>query len=262
MTTSAEWPFHPFADIFPLMDEAALAELADDIKANGLREAIKLFDDAIIDGRNRYLACGLAGIEPTFQEIPFAGEQAALTYVLSRNLKRRHLTLEQRALVAARVANMRQGARTDLASADALATGGAPVSQAQAAEFLHVSRSSVQRAQTVLKAEDSELIDAVEAGRVSLARAVETVRPRRVEHGPEPWGGPPVRGGDTHWPVTSLPQRISHQDISLWLVTASDAERRWMCDEAFDLIRSSAERMKHVALVRAWLDKLEQEIGA
>jgi hypothetical protein len=35
-----EWSFHPLADIFPMMDEAALAELAADIKAESQREPI------------------------------------------------------------------------------------------------------------------------------------------------------------------------------------------------------------------------------
>ena len=38
-----EWTFHPLADIFPMMDEAALAELAADIKAESQREPILLW---------------------------------------------------------------------------------------------------------------------------------------------------------------------------------------------------------------------------
>ena len=34
--------FHPAANIFPLFDDSRLAELADDIKAFGQREPIKL----------------------------------------------------------------------------------------------------------------------------------------------------------------------------------------------------------------------------
>ena len=49
-----EFQFHPFADIFPMMDEVALAELAADIKAESQREPIHLWQDQIIDGRNRY----------------------------------------------------------------------------------------------------------------------------------------------------------------------------------------------------------------
>ncbi len=39
-----EFAFHRLADIFPMMDEAALAELAADIKTHGLRESIKLWE--------------------------------------------------------------------------------------------------------------------------------------------------------------------------------------------------------------------------
>lgn len=36
--------FHEFAGIFPMMDETSLSSLAADIKANGLREPIRLFE--------------------------------------------------------------------------------------------------------------------------------------------------------------------------------------------------------------------------
>jgi ParB-like chromosome segregation protein Spo0J len=89
--------FHRFADIFPMMDEAALAELAADIKAESQREPIHLWQDQIIDGRNRYRACQIAGVEPVIKRIEFPGGEAeALAYVVSRNLKRRHLNAPQR----------------------------------------------------------------------------------------------------------------------------------------------------------------------
>ena len=56
--------FHDAANLFPLMDEPALAELADDIVEHGLREPIwRHRDGRIIDGRNRWLACANAGVE-------------------------------------------------------------------------------------------------------------------------------------------------------------------------------------------------------
>ena len=123
--TQADIAFHPFADIFPMMDEVALAELAADIKAESQREPIHLWQDQIIDGRNRYAACKLAGVEPIIKKIEFPGGDAeALAYVLSRNLKRRHLSVTQRSDVARRLANMRQGERTDLAQPSDAASEG------------------------------------------------------------------------------------------------------------------------------------------
>ena len=63
----------------------------------------------------------------------------------------------QRAMCAARLADMRQGERTDLASIDAM-------SQPEAATLLNVSRPSVQRAAQVQQDGIPELADAVDAG--------------------------------------------------------------------------------------------------
>lgn len=69
---------------------------------------------------------------------------------------RRHLSESQRAIVAARLADMKQGARTDIASIDAM-------SQSDAAELLNVGRASVQRAREVINEAPAPVVRAVEA---------------------------------------------------------------------------------------------------
>src|SRR4051812_4625813 len=88
---------HQMANVFPLMGEEELAQLAADIKANGLKEPILLHEGQILDGRNRWKACQMAGVEPRTKAYE-GGEPA--THVLSLNLHRRHLTPSQKAAVA------------------------------------------------------------------------------------------------------------------------------------------------------------------
>jgi hypothetical protein len=63
---------HPLANLFPLLEGSEFEELVADIKANGLVEPIVMFEDKILDGRNRYRACLAAGVEPAFR--PFMGD--------------------------------------------------------------------------------------------------------------------------------------------------------------------------------------------
>ncbi len=93
---------HPLAGIFPMMSGDELAELAADIKANGLIHPIMLSADGalIVDGRNRRAACKLAGVEPTFERL---NGQDPAAYIVSANLTRRNLTKGQAAMAMAMI---------------------------------------------------------------------------------------------------------------------------------------------------------------
>lgn len=156
--------FHPLANIFPLIDGDDFAALAADIRAHGLREKIKLYDGMILDGRNRYRACLEAGADPVFELFDGADPVA---YVISLNLRRRQLDESQRAMVAARLANMRQGARTDLQPSANLPE----VSQAQAAQLTNVSERSVRSARKVIEGGDENLAAFVDQGKVAVSIA-------------------------------------------------------------------------------------------
>jgi len=89
--------FHPLADMFPLMEGADFDKLVADIKANGLRERILLYDGMILDGRNRYLACIAAGVGIHYWNYQtLCGGQDPLAYVISANIHRLHYTPEQK----------------------------------------------------------------------------------------------------------------------------------------------------------------------
>lgn len=158
-------PAHPLANLFPMIEGAEFDELVASIKASGLREPIIVLDGQVLDGRNRQAACEIAGVDCVYQPFPADGD--ALAFVIDKNLTRRHLNESQRAMVAARLANMRQGERTDLKPSANLQK----VAQREAAERLHVSPRTVADAAKVARAAAPELRQAVNQGRLAVSAA-------------------------------------------------------------------------------------------
>ena len=93
--------YHPACLLFPQLGKQELQELAEDIRQNGLQNDIVLLNGQILDGRNRHLACKIAGVEPRFVE--WDGQGSPTEWVISQNLYRRHLTSSQRAVIASDV---------------------------------------------------------------------------------------------------------------------------------------------------------------
>jgi ParB-like chromosome segregation protein Spo0J len=115
---------HPACELFPLMSQAELKELGEDIKKNGLVEPIKVFhtkahdpeDDGefiLVDGRNRLDAMELAGMKidvqgnvyrsDHFEVRSFDNDEEVGAFVISANVRRRHLTAEQKRDIIANV---------------------------------------------------------------------------------------------------------------------------------------------------------------
>jgi hypothetical protein len=155
-------PFHPLANIFPMLAPADLATLADDIAKHGQREAIIMHEGAILDGRNRYQACVMAGVEPVFKD--FDGDDA-LAFVISANLHRRHLDDSQRAMIAAALENLGHGGNRQDANLHL------EISRAAAATLLNVSPRTVASAAAVREHGAPALVAAVEHGEVSVSAA-------------------------------------------------------------------------------------------
>ena len=92
------YELHPLCTLFPRMGGAEFDSLVADIKTNGLSQPITLHNGFILDGGNRYRACMEAGIEPRFVEFEGA---SVVSFVLSANLHRRHMTAGQQAAIVA-----------------------------------------------------------------------------------------------------------------------------------------------------------------
>lgn len=194
MTIQLPWPPHPAAELFPLLGDDELRELAEDIKVHGLHEPVWLYDDpergtVLLDGRNRARACLLAGVE--IRTRPYRGSDP-IAFSISANEKRRHLTAGQRAFLALQV-------ETLYAAESAKNVGGRPPkneekpradlpgvnsnerrSRERAAKVTKASGRGVSQAKRVAdKAPD--LAEQVQRGTIALDRADRIIRDREAE---------------------------------------------------------------------------------
>lgn len=150
---------HPIADLFPMLAEDELAELADDIKQRGLLQPIVLdADGLVLDGRNRLAACERAGVKPDF--VTYEGDDAD-GYALSVNIRRRNLTKGQQAMIAARACKETLQATRKVA------------------QSLGMSAQRITQANVVLDFAP-DLADSVMAGAMGLDKAYETARERKT----------------------------------------------------------------------------------
>ena len=92
--------FHRYANVYPLMEGVDFDSLVEKIKKNGLVHPIVLYEGRILDGRNRYRACLAASVEPRTVEFKGKDDLDAITFATTENLDRRHLTIEDKKLLA------------------------------------------------------------------------------------------------------------------------------------------------------------------
>ena len=246
--------FHPIAALFPLIEGAEFDALVRDIAQYGLREPIVLHPDGrILDGRNRWRACKEAGVRPRFRK--WSGKGSLVSFVVSLNLTRRHLSVSQRACVALDIlpaleaeAHARMVAGGRFKGTQKLADLGE--ARSRAADLFRINRQYVSDAKR-LRAEYPVLFDDVRAGRLTLQEAKRKIKnehkraiAQQIEREPLPMPGgrfrvividPPWEYDHDRTPypnmgldeVKSLPiEKLAHEDCVLWIWTPNAMVRR------------------------------------
>lgn len=259
MNVEIDRQYHPVSMLFPLLEGAEFDELKADIAANGLLEAIWLHPDgSIIDGRNRHRACIETETQPRFRTWDNGG--SLVSFVVSMNLHRRHLTYDQRVGMALK---LEPAYAEEAKERQRGGQGGillAPNSEQarsaeQAAQQVKVGKTAVYEMKAAAK-DDPELPDKLIAGETTVREVRrERIRQERellpvvpipkgkfaVIYADPPWAYSNSgfdQSADAHYPTMStqeicdLPVRsLAHDECVLFLWATSP-----LLPEAFQVI--------------------------
>ncbi len=176
-----DFEVHPVAAMFPEFPPEEYANLRADIEANGVRFPVVVCGGWLVDGRTRLRACRDLDLEPPVQELDEGTD--VVEWIVSANVRRRHLSTSQRAVLAAQLAD------------------GEGVTLDDAASSLSVSRMSVARARAARDIESGKVHAALRDGTVTVGDAykVRDVDPMRLDAAVDA-----VRGGDAGSLVQAL----------------------------------------------------------
>lgn len=175
---------HRLAKYFPILEGEEFDLLVEDIKKNGQLEPIVTVGGEILDGVNRHRACKQLGIEPITEE--YAGDDP-LGYVISLNIRRRHMDTSQRAMLATEMLpEFERKAKERIAESNRTRPGRSEdqpdstwrdkhSARDDAAKVFGVSGPTVQRAKRI-KEEAPEKVDDIIKGKTTVGAVDEELR--------------------------------------------------------------------------------------
>jgi len=189
---------HQIAMTFPDVDAETFQDLLVSIKAAWQENhPIVLFEDKILDGRNRFRTVGQlnqnaaagAHVVPTFQE--FAGTyDDAIAFSIRENLARRHLTAGQRALIGDALATISHGGDRRSEQAKTEREANLPLDIDAVSKSVHVAPRTLRYARELrqfspaaaerVKAGTESLHGALKRAKAAVAKPVPPVPPKPV----------------------------------------------------------------------------------
>jgi hypothetical protein len=204
-------PVHDLCKIISPHTKKELEELEEDVRQNKLIVPLKMFEGSILDGRGRQEVCAkLADVmlETNFRTEPFNGtREEARRYVISTNVKRRHLTQSQRAISAARMVTTKLGG--DRQSANLLTE----ITQEDAAKLLNVSLRLVTDAVKVLP--NSDLVKQVEEGKIKVSAAAKSLTQSTPADATAPEAPTSTEGTPTPTPASDQKAEVKRMSSEL-----------------------------------------------
>lgn len=212
---------HPLAHLIPNMRDKEWRDFYADIAMRGIKVPLEVLDGTVLDGRHRLRASLELGMkEVPVVDVPLNGDSPE-GYMLKAAVLRRHLTDDQRAMLAAlwkEENKQKPGPKPEgiTAQRGAVIKDVSPT-RAEAKEFFNVSRRKVDEASYV-QTRDPELASKVHQGNIALKNAYRQVKGveerQKIASTSPPQGTYQVIVIDPPWPFSSRQGDPTHEIAS------------------------------------------------
>lgn len=181
-----------FQELLPPLMSPEAEQLEKSVLADGIREAILVWDNKIVDGHNRYALAKIHGLDFTVTEMTFDDEDAVCEWMLGNQLGRRNLEPRLKNLYIGQLYELqkkRQGGDRKspvFVEENQSATVALLISQTdtavEVADRFNVSPRTVKTAAKVAQAyekADEETKEKFQTGKMSQKALVETAAPQK-----------------------------------------------------------------------------------
>ena len=150
-----------YKDLIPLLSEDEFRSLEESILAQGCRDTIKIWNDTIVDGHNRYAICTKHDIPFRTSQVRIKSQSGAIVWIIDNQLGRRNLTSAARISLAMQKVEMLRkqdpGAKIHARKATAKLAG--------------VSENTVYKYMKIRKIGEPGLVSQVESGEKKIGEA-------------------------------------------------------------------------------------------
>lgn len=241
---------HPLSAAFPAMSADDFSALVEDIKVNGQREPVIVFEGMVLDGWHRYTACVQAGIEP--QKFTFDASKDPVAFVLSQNLHRRHLSASQRAAAVVACTEWAPASRPKKVEPSSTFSKNNELAKAAG-----VTPRTITDAKTAHKA---GLTDAVKDGAMTVKEAAQIARGKQAKEPKRTLEAPAPDGVEA---LTDADNLREAQDTLAEIVRENETLRDRLAIESMDVSEDEkTQAAETIRELRALVKTLEAENDA
>jgi len=149
-----------FKDLIPPLNKDEYTLLEQSILCEGCRDTIKIWNDVIIDGHNRYEICVKHGLPYKTKAMKFSSKSDAKAWIIDYQLGRRNLP--DAAYIELAMQKVEMGYRGNNKTGE---------KRKIVAQLAGKSESNIHRYITIRKLGDTDLLEAVKKGEVTIGSA-------------------------------------------------------------------------------------------